>query len=271
MGFCLSAAELAPVAKLAGMMEVTMSSIAKRREGCSEGDLRSLARSVSQRAACVVLALAGLLSFGLAQALDVERSVRMMINADTSGLPGRVELEIGSLGESTRRAPCERPEPYLPAGTRLWGRASIGVRCAEGAGWNVLVPIHVRVFAPVLKAAQPLAVNRTLGEQDVRIEEVDLTREAPGALLNLAEADGKVLARPVAAGSVLRRDHLKAPSVVAQGDQVKIVHSGSGFTISTTGRALQSAAAGQSVRVQVDSGRVLTGVAREERVVQVRF
>ena len=71
--------------------------------------------------------------------------------------------------------------------------------------------------------------------------------------------------------SVLRKDQFKAPAVVAQGDQVRIVNAGQGFTISTWGRALQSGAAGQVVRVQVESGRVINGTAREDRLVEVRF
>ena len=205
------------------------------------------------------------------RAPDAERSLRMLIESDTSGLPGRVEVELGALPEHLRLAPCERPEPFLPTGVRLWGKAMVGMRCAAGANWSVLIPVQVRVYAPVLKAAQPLAVNRPVSAEDVRIEEVDLTREAPGALLDLAEIQGKVIARPVAAGSVLRKDYFKAPAVVAQGDQVRIVNTGQGFTISTWGRALQSGAAGQVVRVQVESGRVINGTAREDRLVEVRF
>lgn len=200
-----------------------------------------------------------------------EQSLRMLIESDTSGLPGRVEIEVGALPEQIRLAPCERPEPFLPTGARLWGKAMVGMRCTSGASWSVLIPVLVRVYAPVLKAAQPLAVNRSLGTEDVRIEEVDLTREAHGALLDLAEVQGKVLARPIAAGAVLRRDQFKAPAVVTQGDQVRIVNAGPGFSISTWGRALQSGAAGQVVRVQVESGRVISGTAREDRLVEVRF
>jgi flagella basal body P-ring formation protein FlgA len=49
------------------------------------------------------------------------------------------------------------------------------------------------------------------------------------------------------------------------------VGTGNGFSISTDGVALATAAAGESVRVRVESGRTLSGVARKGRIVEVGF
>jgi len=50
-----------------------------------------------------------------------------------------------------------------------------------------------------------------------------------------------------------------------------VVYSGQGFNISTNGRALGSAADGQSVRVQTDAGRIVQGTARPGRIVEMRL
>jgi len=64
---------------------------------------------------------------------------------------------------------------------------------------------------------------------------------------------------------------LRAVPAVGQGDAVKLVGLGSGFSISTDGIAMATAAAGESVRVRVESGRTVSGVARRGRIVEVAF
>jgi flagella basal body P-ring formation protein FlgA len=58
---------------------------------------------------------------------------------------------------------------------------------------------------------------------------------------------------------------------VGQGEPVRVVGHGNGFSISADGVALASATAGQSVRVRTESGRIVTGTARAGRLVEVQF
>lgn len=183
----------------------------------------------------------------------------------------RIEVTVGESEAHARLAPCARAEPFLPAGARVWGRTAIGLRCVSGAAWTTLVPVHVRVWGPAVVATRPLAVGETVAAGDVALDEVELTREPPSLLGDPAEARDKVLVRPVAAGQPVRRDALRARLVLSQGDAVKIVYRGQGFSVSADAQALASAADGQNVRVQTASGRVLTGVARSGRIVEIAF
>jgi flagella basal body P-ring formation protein FlgA len=203
-------------------------------------------------------------------ASDVARDARVFI--DRQPLPGGGDIEI-VVGEPDPRlvlAPCARREPFVPPGAKLWGRATLGVRCVEGADWTVYVPIEVRVYAPVQVAARPLARGQPIDADDVRMERLDLTRLRGQPVGADERLDGLVTVRAVAAGEALRRDILKAPPVVAAGDPVKIVVDGTGFAITTDGKALSGAGDGQAVRVSTATGRVLTGIARPGHVVLVR-
>ena len=82
-----------------------------------------------------------------------DEAVRTYLEKAATGLPGRVEVIVGALDSRLQLAPCARVEPYLPAGTRLWGKAQIGLRCAAGANWNVFLPVEVRIFARALADA----------------------------------------------------------------------------------------------------------------------
>lgn len=202
---------------------------------------------------------------------ELERGLKFFLDGETRKLPGRVELRLGNLDSKLRLAPCARVEPYLPGGARLWGRTNIGVRCLEGATrWNVYLPIEVRVFAPALVAVRPIAVGQPIAAEDVESQDIDLTREPPGVLLDPAQLESRVTSRAITAGTPLRADMLRAKPVVAQGDLVKVIYLGTGFTVASEGKALAAAGAGQSVRVQMESGRIISGTAREGRQVELR-
>ena len=183
----------------------------------------------------------------------------------------RVEVTLGQLDPRLQLAPCARIEPFIPPGARLWGRAHLGLRCAEGATWSVQMPVTVRVFGQALVAARPLAANTPLGPDDLVPMEIEWTREPQGVVTDMAQLDNRVLSRPLAAGQPLPLAALRAPQVIAAGDPVKVTGRGRGFAVSVDAVAMTSAQDGQAVRVRTEAGRVITGTARVGRRVEVVF
>ncbi|MBK8064532.1 MAG: flagellar basal body P-ring formation protein FlgA [Betaproteobacteria bacterium] len=197
--------------------------------------------------------------------------LQMFLEREAGKIAARVEVSVGSLNPRMQLAPCARLEPFLPQGTRLWGRATLGVRCIEGAAWQVFLPVHIRAYGPAPVAARPLNAGEALNDSDLRIEEIELTRFPAGALADASQVADKQMARPLAVGQPLLRDHLRPRSVLAQGDTVKLVYTGQGFSVSTQARALSAAVDGQPVRVVTEGGRTLSGTARQGRVVEIKF
>ena len=184
--------------------------------------------------------------------------------------PLRFDVQIGTLDPRLRLAPCQRIEPYLPLGMRLWGKARIGLRCAQGVKpWNVFLPITVRVYGQALVAAVPLPAGATLRETDLRLAEVDYAEDNAAVVTQPALAVGRMLARPLIAGQGLRQTDLKARMWFAAGDSVKVLASGPGFSVSGTGQALTPGIEGQSARVRTDNGQVVTGMPVGTRVVEL--
>jgi flagella basal body P-ring formation protein FlgA len=178
---------------------------------------------------------------------------------------------VGDVDARLQLAPCGRTEVFLPAGARFWGRSIAGVRCLDGAHWSITLPVTVRVFGPALVAARPLSAGSPVSAEDVRTTEVEWTREAQGVVTTAAQLDQRVLARPVGIGQPIALNALRAPQAVGQGEPVRVVGRGNGFSIVADGVALASAVAGQSVRVRTESGKILTGTARPGRLVEVQF
>ncbi len=206
---------------------------------------------------------------------DPSHMLKMYLDAETTGLPGRVEVTVGALSERLRLAPCKQMVPFVPAGARLWGRSLIGVRCQDnGAGapsWSVLIPVEVKVFGQALVATRQLPAGETPASDALDVQEIELTRQPPGVIADLAAIGDTIMARTLAAGQPLRREHLRARPVITPGEMVKLVASGAGFSVTSYGKALSAAADGQTVRVKADSGRTMTGIARSGKLVEIRL
>ena len=193
-----------------------------------------------------------------------------MAQTQSAGLPLRMEVSIGSLDSRLRLAPCARVEPYLPTGSRLWGRTRIGLRCVEGAtAWNVYLPVTVKAFGPAWVLAAPVAAGATLTAGDAVEAEVDWAAESAPIMANPDLWVGQVAARPLAAGQALRQAMVRAPQLFRAGAQVKVMAQGPGYAISSAGRAMSAGSAGQIVRIRMDNGRVVSGTVAENGTVDV--
>lgn len=192
-------------------------------------------------------------------------------NAGGGSMPLRMEVQLGQLDSRLRLAACAKVEPYLPAGSRLWGRTRLGLRCLQGAvPWNVFLPVTVKAWGPawVLQSAVP--IGRPLAAEDAIQAEVDWAEDLAPVFANAQDWVGMVAARPLAAGQALRQNMLRPPPLFASGAQVQVMVNGGGFAVSTSGKAMAAAGEGQIVRVRMDNGRLVSGTVSPEGVVLVQ-
>lgn len=209
----------------------------------------------------------------LAQQLPepVESAARALLERETAGLADTIELEVGSLDPANQLPPCAELEAFLPSGSRAWGALSVGVRCASPVTWTVYLPSRVRVLTDYLVTRQPIRPGQIIGPDDITTEYGDLAAQPSTTLTDPTRAIGAHARHAVAAGNTLRADMLRLPPAVEQGATVKIVGSGAGFSVSGEGRALNRAADGESVRVRLPNGQIVSGIARAGGIVEMRF
>ena len=202
---------------------------------------------------------------------SISAMVRSFVVSQTAGLPGKVTVLVSNLDPELNLASCKQLDPYVPAGFRLWGESTVDVRCLQGAHWNISVPVKVIVMGHILVSARPLAAGRIISPSDLDLQKADLTQMPPDILHSPEEALGKVTSSPIMAGYVLRSSMLHLPWVVFQGKSVKLVAEGSDFKLTSMGHALANAWPGQEVRVRVESGKIITGIAQMDGSVKVAF
>ncbi|OIP17298.1 MAG: flagellar basal body P-ring formation protein FlgA [Comamonadaceae bacterium CG_4_9_14_3_um_filter_60_33] len=185
----------------------------------------------------------------------------------TAGLPGKVAVRFDKAMLQGLPA-CVVPELFLPAGARLWGRVSVGVRCNAAQPWVRYVSAYVSVIGVHYVAVQPITAGQTLSLADVEVREGDLTALPASVLVDAAQVDGMVASNRIAAGAPLRRELLRAPVIVQRGQNVKVMSQGAGFMVSTEGRAMTQAAAGALLQVKTRGGGVISGIVRPDGTVE---
>ena len=236
---------------------------------------RPLHGSWRRTLAVAALALLGSATPAQAAELDpaLEQQVRALalgaMRANAAGVT-RVELVVGTLDARLRLAPCDRVEPYLPSGVRLWGKSRIGLRCTQGvAAWNVYLPITVKVYGRALVAAVVLPAGSVLAASDVAQAEVDLAEDPSMALTDAASVVGRTLASALRPGQSLRQSAVRPRQWFEAGDTVRVVARGAGFAVTSEGKALTPGIEGQNARVRTDSGRILEGLPVAEHRIEL--
>lgn len=199
----------------------------------------------------------------------VSSTVEQYLKAQTQGLPGKTSFSVGKLDPRTQLSACSAMEPFLPAGTRLWGKANVGVRCLGPANWTVYVPVQISVSGNYIVSVRPLAAGQPLVSADFAVRQGDLTLLPPGVVTDPAQAAGKSLRHSIGSGQPVRGDMLLAPLVIQQGQTVRLVSQGPGFAVSNEGRALSNAAEGQIAQARTASGQVVSGVARPGGIIEI--
>ena len=204
-------------------------------------------------------------------AAAIHKAVEDFLRSESAGLPGRVELQVSAVDPRLALPDCAQLQPFTPAGSRLWGRTSVGVRCLGATPWTIYLPVQIQVTGSYLVAARTLTQGQTLGQNDFVFRVGDLTQLPQGVLLVPAQAIGKVMANSIASGEPLRQDMVRAPLILQSNQPVKIISRGQGFVVSGEGRALSNASDGQTVQVRTLAGQVIAGIVRPGPLVEVTF
>lgn len=180
-------------------------------------------------------------------------------------MPLRMEVEIGRLDPRLNLAACARMEPYLPSGSKLWGRTRIAIRCLEGSRlWNVFMPVTVKAWGPAWVLTNNVGMGETLEMQDAVQGEVDWAAETAAVIAQPEDWVGQTAARPMMAGQTLRQGMVRPPLQFKAGAQVKVLAVGNGFVVTSTGQAMASGGQGQTVRVRMDNGRIVSGTVNAQ-------
>ncbi|MDQ0621103.1 flagellar basal body P-ring formation chaperone FlgA [Paraburkholderia graminis] len=192
------------------------------------------------------------------------------LQQQSAGLPGKVDITVAPAFPRGLAA-CMMLEPFMPSGARLWGRVTVGVRCAGQRPWTIYLQARVSLHATYYLAGRAMSAGEVLTAADLVAREGDLTGLPQAIVTDPSQALGSVTLTRVSAGMPLRRDMLKSASAVSIGQTVRVVAAGDGFAISAEGSAMNNASPGQQVRVKTANGQVISGIVKDGSTVEIQL
>lgn len=169
---------------------------------------------------------------------------------------------------------CRSPEFELTqTRQKLVGRVVVKATCAGVRQRPFFLQAEVAVRTRYWVAARPIKANETLSAADIETREGSLQRLPRDVILATEITREQLLAqwslrRSVSAGEALTETLLNKANVVSYGDNITVVYRGQGFQIEQQAKALEQAAIGEIIRVQLQNRKTLnvkvTGEQRAE-------
>lgn len=205
------------------------------------------------------------------QNTSVVSAVEQLLALQTAKLPGRVSIEIGNFADNERYRHCSNWAAALPEGMRPWGKVSINVRCTSGTTASLYVSARIKVEGTYVVSARAISAGQLITADDLRMAEGELTAQAPDILVTPQQAIGHTARSFIAAERPLRLALLRNEMTIQSGQEVKILVRGNGFTVASTGRALDSAVRGDLIRVRLQNGQIITATVIDKGLVENKY
>ncbi|UTW46395.1 flagellar basal body P-ring formation protein FlgA [bacterium SCSIO 12696] len=177
----------------------------------------------------------------------------------------------GPLDKRLQLNQCQQPlQMFMPAGGKLVGKSTVGVRCTGSKPWTLYVPVTVMAYAEVATANHPMQRGTLLSADDFSLVQQALHQLPAGYMESPGELIGKELTRTVGAGKTLTRSMLKSPTLIQRGQQVTLIAQSSNFEVRMNGKALGKGGKGDRIRVQnLSSKKVVEGIINAQGAVLV--
>lgn len=213
-----------------------------------------------------ILLLMGLLLSLNVQAEGLTRQIESFIQAQFASNSNVTDVKVLVRTPASRWPPCESPQLSLAQNSRRWGNVSISARCGQERRF---IQVQVQVIGRYLVAARGISAGSKLTADDIALKTGRLDTLPARTLTENAKAIGAVSLRNISPGQPLNPVMLRRAWVIKAGQAVQVIAQGDGFNISGTGKAMNNAAAEDSVRVRMASGQIVNGIVGGDGTIRI--
>ena len=176
--------------------------------------------------------------------------------------------EVIGLERLQRFPACPQPpDVSLLRRDRPWGKVNFKMTCSTSSTpWTRTFSLEVRVTGRYLTLKTGLPAGAVVQATDLEWAQGEISGLGLQGhwIEDAAQLVGQEAVRPLAAGSALRLNDFREPTVIKTGDLIKLSLVGQGFEMVTAGTAMGNAAIGATVRVKLPDGKILQGKAIAE-------
>lgn len=228
---------------------------------------------------CMMIGMQG---FSLVTAQEVETrpalvdlgqlqiEVVKFLKSQTNNLAAETDINVKPVDSRLKLQACAQLSPFMPPGSKTWGKVTVGLRCTAPHPWTIYVAANVRIFGDYYVTKNAVSAGQVLTDQDMIKIHGELSNQSSGIIIQSDRAIGKTMLTAYPAGTSLRQEMFKLIPVIQQGQSIKIVSQGNGFRVSNDAIALNNAAEGQLTRAKTNSGQLVSGIARAGGFIEVQ-
>ncbi len=152
---------------------------------------------------------------------------------------------------------CPQPVFSLPGSSQRWGRMTLSARCGPRRHF---LQIELQVTGTYYVAAQSISRGSLVSAQMLSARTGRLDTLPSRALLDPGALLPAIALQTISPGKVIISGLLRQPWQVKSGDTVQVILQGIGFSASTSGIALNNAAAQGEVRVRTENGQIVIAI-----------
>jgi flagella basal body P-ring formation protein FlgA len=166
------------------------------------------------------------------------------------------EVEVSGIDAMEGRFDGIRIE--APKGVRSLGKVTVqAVLLKSGVPVKALwASARIRVFKDAVIAITPIKRGRKIQASDLAVKRIE-ARDAWDLPAAIGDVLGKVSARSIAAGAVIKTGYLKDEAVIRRGDHIEIFMEDERIKIKTKGVATEDGAVGAVIAARSLTGREL--------------
>jgi len=181
------------------------------------------------------------------------------------------EIVTGNLDSRLKLKKCNKAlSAFLPKGSRVIGKTTVGVKCTGTKPWSLHVPVTISVYKKVLAATHTLQRGDILTESDLKLIKYDVSRLSYGYFEDIKIGVGMKVKRHIMVDKVLTPAMLKKPQVIKRGQKVSILAHSGRMQVRMIGKALNNGAIGDRIRVMnMKSRQKVEGVVTSSSEVEV--
>lgn len=210
-------------------------------------------------------------SFAQTQSVEaIKEMARDFLAKNTIDFGTAPEIEIGNVDSRLKLTACDDASAFLPPGSKAWGKITVGVRCSSPKPWQIYMSAQVHVKGDYYVAASNLVNGQVLAQADLIKVTGELSNLPASAITSPQQVVGKTIQGSYSAGMALRADMFRSAPAVQQGQTVKVVSYGKGFSVSTEATALNNANEGQITRVKTSNGQLIAGIAKLGGIIEIQ-
>jgi flagella basal body P-ring formation protein FlgA len=182
-------------------------------------------------------------------------------NALVKVFPPETELNLAS---------CNKLDITVPGGpSSLNGNIRVGVKCLQSNGWTIFLSANVQQKKTYFVTNRQIPYGEILKAEDL-VPAQDFPDNIPmDAVFDLRQAVGRGVVEIVEKNTAILSRHFSNQSVISNGQAVKVLIQGTGFKVTSDGKALGNAGVGQFVKIKLNSGQVVTAVAKTQGFAEI--